>query len=265
MCAKFNQVLSKLIPEGPAREAFKSSYYSLYYNRKHFKENGFRVYYKDNHFEYKFDEGVAFKSYENIADEMKRSLKGYLAKYSLKPGDTVIDCGAYIGEFTLYAAKAVGPSGRVIAFEPGPMIYKRLIDNIELNGLKNVTAINKGLWSKDGLLKCAGDGTAGYSFVSSGSAFGVIEVPVASLDSELARLGVSSVDFIKVDVEGSELEFIKGAERTLESGDVRVAVASYHIVDGKKSCFELEKMLTLMGYSIHTGHPGHLTTYAEKM
>ena len=125
MCAKFSQVLERLIPEGAVKEKFKSSYYSLYYNRKHFKENNFRVYYKDGHFEYGFDEGVKFASYENMADELKRSLKGYLGRYALRSGDTVIDCGAYIGEFTLYAAKAVGPSGKVIAFEPDDKIYKK--------------------------------------------------------------------------------------------------------------------------------------------
>ena len=44
------------------------------------------------------------------------------ARLNPQPGETIIDCGAYIGEFTLYAAKAVGQSGRVIAFEPDPVI-----------------------------------------------------------------------------------------------------------------------------------------------
>lgn len=265
MCAKLNQILSRLVPEGALREAFKSAYYGLYYNRKHFKENDFRVYYKGGRFEYRFDEGVEFKSYENMADELKRSLKGYLEKYSLKPGDTVIDCGAYVGEFTLYAAKAVGPSGRVVAFEPGPEIFKRLTANIELNNLKNVTAVNKGLWSKDGLLKCVGDNIGGYSFEFAENNAGDIELPVASLDNELARLKIPRVDFIKADIEGAELEFIEGAGRTLESNDVSLAIASYHTIEGKKSCFGLEKMLMLLGYNARTGNPGHLTTYAGKI
>ncbi|MCX5678729.1 MAG: FkbM family methyltransferase [Candidatus Omnitrophica bacterium] len=264
MCAKLNQVLSRLLPEGTIKERLKSSYYSLYYNRKHFKENNFRVYYKDGHFEYKFDEGVTFSSYENMTDELKRSLKGYLAKYSLKPGDTVIDCGAYIGEFTLYAGVAVGASGKVIAFEPDAGIYKKLLTNIELNGLKNVITVNKGLWSKDGVMKFVGDNIKGYSFMFAENIAGAVDTPVVSLDNELARLEVTHVNFIKADIEGAELEFIKGAVKTLGSGDVKIAIASYHKIDGRKSFLELEKMLTQLGYNPETSHPGHLTTYASK-
>lgn len=265
MCAKFNQVIAGFIPKGAVKEALKGAYYSLYYNRKHFKENNFYVYYKEGHFEYEFDEGVRFKSYENMADELKRSSKGYLADYHLRPGDIVIDCGAYIGEFTLYAAKAVGPAaGRIITFEPDPGIYKKLLANIELNGLTNITAINKGLWSKDGVLKFVGDSTKGYSFMFASGTVGSFDAPVVSLDSELARLSITNVNFIKADIEGAELEFIKGSERTLDANDLNLAIASYHYVDGKKSCFELENMLTLLGYKAHTGHPGHLTTYAKK-
>ncbi|MFH1189740.1 MAG: FkbM family methyltransferase [Candidatus Omnitrophota bacterium] len=260
--AKLNQVLSCFIPEGPLKETLKSCYYSAYYNRKHFKENGFRVHYMSGHFEYSFDKGIRFGSHENMADELKRSLKGYLKKYSLKPGDTVIDCGAYVGEFTLYAARAVGPSGRVIAFEPDAGIYARLLRNIKLNGFNNVTAVNKGLWSEDGVLKFVGDGVKGYSFMLGGDDPSAVDVPVASLDSELARLKVARVNFIKADVEGAEVELLRGAAKTLSPGLAAVAVASYHMLGGRKSYFEVEEVLSRMGYDSETGHPGHLTTYA---
>lgn len=264
MCAKFNQVLYKILPDGPVKEAFKSSYYRFYFNKKHFKENEFYVYYKNGHFEYKFDEGVKFSSYEDLTDELKRSLKGYLGKHSLRPGETVVDCGAYIGEFTLYAAKAVGESGRVIAFEPDPAIFKKLMANIELNELGNVIALNKGVWSKAGSLKFVGDSIKGYSFMSAEKDSLAIDVPVVSLDDELESLNIKKVDFIKMDVEGAELEAIKGSARTLKTENVDLAIASYHSVGGAKSCHELEKILTGFGYRAETAHPKHLTTYARK-
>jgi FkbM family methyltransferase len=264
MCAKFNQVLYKILPDGPVKEAFKSSYYRFYFNKRHFKENEFYVFYSNGHFEYKFDNGVEFSSYEDLTDELKRSLKGYLEKHSLRPGETVVDCGSYIGEFTLYAAKAVGQSGRVIAFEPDPAIFRKLMANIELNGFKNITALNKGLWSKPGTLKFVGDSIKGYSFMSADKDAGAIDVPVVSLDDELERLNIKRVDFIKMDVEGAELEAIKGSARTLKAESVELAIASYHIVDGAKSCFALEKMLQELGYKAETAHSKHLTTYARK-
>ena len=264
MCAKFGQVVARLLPEGAVREGLKSSYYSLYYNAKHFKENDFYVYYRDGHFEYRFNEGVTFASYQNIADELKRSLRGYLAKHRLKSGETVIDCGAYTGEFTLYAAKAVGPSGKVIAFEPDPVIFRKLLANIRLNGADNVVALNKGVWGKPGVLKFVGDSIKGYSFMSAEKDASAIDVPVVSLDNELERLGITKVDFIKMDVEGAEIEAVRGAEKTLKGRTVDIAIASYHLIDGRKSCIELERMLPVLGYSAVTGHAQHLTTYACK-
>ncbi len=263
MCAKFNQVISRFIPEGAIKETLKSSYYSLYYNKKHFKENGFRVYRRGGHFEYEFDDGVTFSSYENMADELKRSLKGYLAKYSLKKGDVVIDCGAYVGEFTLYAAKAVGPTGKVIAFEPDEKMFMKFMANIALNRVENVVAINKGLWSSDGYLKFVGDNIKGYSFMLAGDTAGAVEVPVVSLDNEMARINIEKVDFIKADVEGAELELLKGAGKTLGAKRVNLVIASYHMLEGKKTFGRVEDLLKSLGYIAETGHPGHLTTYGR--
>lgn len=265
MCAKFTQVVARIIPDGPIKEGLRSSYYTLYYNAKHFKENDFNVYYRNGHFAYRFPNGVEFSSYENFADELKRSLKGYLAHHSIRAGETVIDCGAFIGEFTLYAAAAAGPSGRVIAFEPDPAIYKRLLKNIELNGFKNVTVVNKGLWSADGAMKFVGNDVDGYSFIAATDNPAAIEVPVVSLDGELERLGVKKVDFIKMDVEGAEIEALKGAARTLKGNNAGIAIASYHPVNGAKSCFALEKMLPEFSYRAETGHAQHLTTYGMKI
>jgi hypothetical protein len=89
-------------------------------------------------------------------------------------------------------------------------------------------------------------------------------VPVVAIDDELKRIGTSKVDFIKMDVEGAEIEAVKGARQTLESNDVAIAAASYHLVNGVKSCHELEKALEALGYKAETGHPQHLTTYARR-
>ncbi|MEM3406001.1 MAG: FkbM family methyltransferase [Candidatus Pacearchaeota archaeon] len=61
----------------------------------------------------------------------------------LKKGDIVIDAGAYIGLFTLYASKKVGKNGLVIAYEPDPENYKNLLENIKLNKCKNVKLIKE--------------------------------------------------------------------------------------------------------------------------
>ena len=67
-----------------------------------------------------------------------------------------------------------------------------------------------------------------------------------------------------MDVEGAELEAINGGEKTLRDNMVNLAVASYHIVDGKETYIELEKILSRFGYKTETSFPSHLTTYATK-
>jgi len=67
-----------------------------------------------------------------------------------------------------------------------------------------------------------------------------------------------------MDIEGAEIEAIKGAKKTLKNNTANLAIASYHILDGEKTHFKLEKMLQKLGYKTETSFLQHLTTYANK-
>ncbi|MCL5430603.1 MAG: FkbM family methyltransferase [Candidatus Marsarchaeota archaeon] len=187
---------------------------------------------------------------------------GYLGHYELRPGDVVVDAGGYEGTFAIYAAKAVGETGRVIVFEPDSVNYRRLLANIELNGLTNVTVINKALWNKKKILFFTDKHTAGSSFF--GGTLTGREVEAVTLDEELGRLGVQKVNFIKMDIEGSELQALRGATKTLE-GDVNLAVASYHIIEGERTCTEVENILRGLGYKVETEYPQHPITFGSRL
>ena len=262
--AKVNRLLFKLIPEGSAKEKMRSLYYRFYYNHKRLKENNFYVYYDKGIFEYKFLDGITFKSCVNVEHELRMSLWGYIKNHKLRTGEIVIDCGADVGDFTMYASKTVGPSGKVIAFEPDPLIYDRLKFNVELNKLNNIMLVKKGVWSENTTLRFMSAKDKPRSFLFNETNDGVIEIPVVSIDNELKGLKIEKVDFIKMDVEGAELEAIKGAAHTLGSNKVDLAIASYHMLDGQMSCFKLEKMLLEAGYKAETAYPRHLTTYAYR-
>ncbi|MBL7916861.1 MAG: FkbM family methyltransferase, partial [Bacteroidia bacterium] len=75
----------------------------------------------------------------------------FICKY-LKQGDVFFDIGSNMGLFSLYASELVGNMGKIYAFEPTKGIYKRLIENIELNGIKNIVPVNKGISDKNGTL-----------------------------------------------------------------------------------------------------------------
>jgi FkbM family methyltransferase len=132
----------------------------------------------------------------------------------LRPGAVVLDIGANIGVHTVYFAQAVGPTGKVIAFEPQRLVYQTLCANLALNSLGNVDAINAGVGASKGVLTLPRvDYTSEHNFggISLGAYEGGDEVSVLTLDS----IGLSNVFFIKVDVEGMELDVLRGGQALL--------------------------------------------------
>jgi len=203
------------------------------------------------------------REYKPWQSAFRRENEGYLKHYALKSGDVVIDAGGYEGTFAIYAAKAVGESGKVIVFEPDTENCKKLQENITLNNLENVIVINKALWNKHARLKFNDKHTAGASFFFNASPY-TREIEAVSLDETLKELGISKVDFIKMDVEGSEIHALEGAEHTLKTNDVHLAIASYHIMNGEETSCAVEDILRKFGYMAQTEFPQHKTTYGAR-
>jgi len=189
------------------------------------------------------------KTLNEIAGVMFSPL--YDGNYNFKGGDVVIDAGARVGVFAAKISAAVGPEGRVIAVEPEPRNYSLLRKNTEANRLHNVITVPKMLWSGPRFLDLyLSDNAAAHSAYFDdfyGSTGESIRVEAASLDDILLGLDIRAVDFIKVDIEGSEIEALKGMERTLKS-DVRLAIAAYHPVEGKLSHTVIIPQLELLGF-----------------
>jgi FkbM family methyltransferase len=139
---------------------------------------------------------------------------GIIRRY-VKPGDVCADIGANVGALSLAMAQQAGPTGTVYAFEPGPMLYERLQTNIRLNHVRCIVPIQQGLSDRRGVLHWAEDmnnrGNADLLGTSG------IPVSVLTLDEFCQERGVTRLDFIKVDVEGMELEVLKGASSVLST------------------------------------------------
>lgn len=136
----------------------------------------------------------------------------------LKPGGHFVDCGANIGYFTLTAARLVGPTGRVDAFEPSPRNRSRLENHLRLNTAGNVRIhpFAVGAQSKPvtfyepgGELN-HGQASIFASIVPQGNE---VTVQSARIDEAIDRVP----DLIKVDVEGAELIALQGAEKLLRA------------------------------------------------
>ncbi|NIR14972.1 MAG: FkbM family methyltransferase [Desulfobacterales bacterium] len=126
------------------------------------------------------------------------------------------DIGANVGALTMLMAKVVGKDGAVLAVEPGPPIFSRLANNLELNPKikSRVRTVQLGLSDrKDKLFWYEDPGNPGNAGLLND--YG-IPVEVIPLDELISRENVSRLDFVKIDVEGMELEVIKGGTRTFQ-------------------------------------------------
>ena len=140
-------------------------------------------------------------------------IEAKLLRQFCRPGGVAVDVGANIGSRTLVMAKAVGPAGFVVAYEPQRVVFQTLCANLALNSIFNVDA------------RCAAVGAvAGWvripepDYTKPGNFGGVAvaesagrRVPLVRLDDDLAP-DLTRLDFLKVDVEGFELDVLRGAD-----------------------------------------------------
>jgi len=135
----------------------------------------------------------------------------------VKENFVIVDVGANIGYTTLNFAKRIGSNGTVYSFEPDPLNHERCLKNIKLNQYQNIKLIKKGLGSISGSfnLEIATENNRGGNRINQSSEIGDYNIiEVTTLDSEIPD-GLS-VNLIKIDVEGFELEVLKGASKILK-------------------------------------------------
>jgi len=140
----------------------------------------------------------------------------------LKAGMVFIDVGANDGYYSLFAARRVGPTGKVVAVEPSTRERVNLRRNLMRNNLSNVEVVAAALGAVSGEadLRLAqgahsGHNTLGQFAHDDVMAANLERVTVKTLDSVVHELGLERVDFIKIDVEGAEANVVTGSRRVL--------------------------------------------------
>ena len=160
-----------------------------------------------------------------------------------RPGETIYDVGANIGQYTLYAARRLDERARILAFEPEALNYAKLNRNILLNGLGEVVTAYPFAVS---------DRTAIQHFYSKtfapGAALHALGEPVTqgavpfepqnrqgtmavSLDDLTGRFGLPFPDHIKIDVDGIEDRIVSGASRTLEDARLKTVLIEVYMFE----------------------------------
>lgn len=171
----------------------------------------------------------------------------------VRPGDTVVDAGANVGYMTLLASAVAGPEGLVLAFEPHPDLFSVLEQNVASARTQFQAARtelhNEALGEEVGraglVLPANFDTNDGIARISAdaGGVDPTLPVSVTTLDGVL---GESSVDVLKLDVEGFELHVLRGATRALESGRIRHIVFEDHEIEES----EVVRFLQELGYGV---------------
>jgi len=164
----------------------------------------------------------------------------------VRPGDTVVDVGANIGLYTVAAAKR---GARVIAIEPDPANVRRIHRYTRLNHVR-VVIVEALAGAENGAAPLAARGSAvsGNVDMYLGPTTRYTVAPVVTLDALLAD---ESVDLIKIDVEGAELDVLLGAERMLREKKPRAILLEVHpnaLALNGQAVTDLRSLLEAVGY-----------------
>ncbi|MGI8836178.1 MAG: FkbM family methyltransferase [Pyrinomonadaceae bacterium] len=204
--------------------------------------------------------GLAFlPSFVPRSTEMIKE-EEFIASLDLS-GETVYDIGADQGIYTLFFARKVGATGRVITFEPNPVSYSHVVTNVELNQFSNVEVRNVAIGDTPGKLTFAfpgkdpGRGTADELIreqILKEPGSRAVEVAVEALDGLIATDGLPPPTFAKIDVEGFELQVLRGMSDTLRNRRPKLFI-EIHGADMKAKTANIRQVgafLLDLGYKI---------------
>ena len=131
-----------------------------------------------------------------------------LARHIGAEGFVFIDIGANVGGYALFAAALAGPNARILAIEPQPEIFERLIFNIGQNPFGTIKALECALTDKDGTVTLFVDGSnsgaSSVRFVNSSQDGAAMQVTAKTLKTVVAEERLDRIDALKIDVEGAE-------------------------------------------------------------
>lgn len=213
----------------------------------HWRQAGRKSYVK------KIGESVQFKLRTNFYDRWATRQVWERGDYDddslpIHPADIVVDIGAHIGAFSVWAAKRA-PQGRVYAFEPNRENYDLLVENVRLNGLTNVETFHAAVSDREGeaVLFHSKYSSVSHSFFESGDR-DCATVRSISLAGIMESNRLDRVDYLKVDAEGAEyLILLNAPPETLKKVN-RIFIEFHDSLDHGYNCRELQKHLADNGF-----------------
>lgn len=174
-----------------------------------------------------------------------------LAKY-IKKGDTVIEAGANLGSETLLMSKLVG-NGMVYGFEPNPYTFERLSINVSINNLSNVKVFDVAMGESDGNISfniypkdfCNPGMSSKYMETSITRKITVVQ---KTLDTFVKEQNIGKVDFLKMDIQGAEMDLLMGASQTISKHKPAIFLEALALYNDTKALYEKFKEY---GYNVY--------------
>lgn len=152
-----------------------------------------------------------------------------IEEYIPREQDIIIDCGANVGFYSIFASKFMRGKGKIYAIEPLSYNYKRLLFQLKMNNVEKCYPINIAILDRQGdaeiLRPCASTSSTLFSkhlealsrkYGANERIFAKERVKVTTLDDIDSSFAIERVDILKIDVEGSELHVLRGAKKTLD-------------------------------------------------
>lgn len=251
MKKELKKAISKIFPGGEAKEKLKL----IYYNLNKAEGVGFEL--------AKNDSGK--RIYKTIFEKIKlftnealypivADFNYYQHFYKVKQGDIVLDAGANFGHLSVFFSKIVGPEGLVYAFEPDSLNAKKIKENINLNPdlEDNIKIVDLLLWNKNEIVDFYEAGTVGSSAVWIPEAGKTVKKESVRIDDWVKKNQISKIDFIKMDIEGAEIEALDGCIETIRELKPNFAIASYHVVNGEQTYIKVEDFFKRNNYPYKT-------------
>lgn len=184
----------------------------------------------------------------------------FLKKF-LRKGDCFFDIGANIGLFSLNASPIIGIDGEIFAFEPTPITFNRLNENVLLNEFNNIKTENIGLSDVKGELEFH-TANNGYDALNSivklselGDDYSTIVVKADTIDNFIKSEKIGHIDLMKIDVEGWELNVAKGAKKLFSMPDAPVLMVEFTETNAFAAGYylgELYDYIKSFGYTWYT-------------
>lgn len=218
---------------------------------------------RNKYFDISFFGAIIKTDFEQVK-EIDEALLKYNLYYHLKPGDIVFDLGGYHGVYSIFASLKIGNAGKIYCFEPDPVNFEILKENIERNKIMNVILINKAISNKEEnkrfFIRGHGSRIVGKDFRTNTKG-ALTNTNTTTLSEFLFKNKINHINFIKVDIEGSEIEFVDDYLKNILSQGIKpnLAIASYHFRKdlGTNTSQAIAKEFKKNGIKVNIGNKKH--------